>query len=186
MAAIIRLATPEDAARIQAIYAPYCESTVISFEEEPPTVEEIRSRMDQAGERYPWLVAEEDGVVTGYAYAAPHRARAAYRWSCDVSIYLEHGARGKGTGRALYMELLPLLARQGFVNAHAGIALPNAASVALHESSGFTQVALYPHVGWKLGQWWDVGWWQLALASPSTETPPETLLISEAWVGGSV
>jgi phosphinothricin acetyltransferase len=121
----------------------------------------------------PWLVAERDGGVTGYAYASPHRARAAYRWGADVSVYLDERERGRGSGRALYGALLPVLRDLGYTGAYAGITLPNPASVALHESMGFSLVGVYRRVGYKLGGWHDVGWWQLVLADPLPEVPAE-------------
>ncbi|HEY0735234.1 MAG TPA: arsinothricin resistance N-acetyltransferase ArsN1 family B [Herpetosiphonaceae bacterium] len=171
----IREATPDDAAQIQAIYAPIVSTTMISFELEPPSADEMRRRILHTRPALPWLVCERAGIL-GYAYASQHRSRAAYQWSVDVSVYVHEQARRMHIGRALYTSLFKLLALQGFFNAYAGIALPNPASVGIHESLGFVPVGVYRGVGYKLGAWHDVGWWQLAL-QPRTDdpTPPRTL-----------
>ncbi|MBF8739570.1 arsinothricin resistance N-acetyltransferase ArsN1 family B [Pseudomonas guariconensis] len=169
----IREAQPEDAAAIQTIYAPVVTGTAISFEEVPPTVEEVRQRIVTSLQTYPYLVAERDGRLVGYAYASQHRARAAYRWAVDVTVYIANGERRSGVGRSLYSKLLPILARQGFNAAYAGIALPNAGSVGLHERLGFRHIGTFPQVGFKLGQWHDVGYWRLELgASISSPAAP--------------
>jgi L-amino acid N-acyltransferase YncA len=173
MPALIRVATKADAAQIQAIYAPVVENTIISFELEPPTLAEIEQRLQKTLEMFPWLVCEDQGQVIGYAYASKHRERAAYQWAVDVSAYVREGFRGGGVGRALYAALLPTLAEQGFYNAFAGIALPNPASVGLHEAAGFTPLGVYRQVGYKLGAWHDVGWWQRGLQPP--EVPPRSV-----------
>lgn len=178
MSADIRLAREDDAAAIAAIYAPEVLETAITFEIDPPTPEEMRRRIAETTERYPWLVSERDGAVEGYAYAGAHRTRAAYRWAVDVSVYLHRGARGRGVGRALYTVLLDMVTRQGFTMAHGGITLPNAASVGLHESMGFEHVGTYRGVGFKLGEWRDVGWWSRPLA-PMTAAPSEPLLLKD-------
>jgi L-amino acid N-acyltransferase YncA len=128
---------------------------------------------------HPWLVAEHEGEVVGYAYACPHRSRVAYRWAADVSVYVNEGQRGEGCGRALYVELLERLRRQRFQVACAGITLPNEASVSLHESLGFVTIGVYRRIGWKAGAWRDVGWWQLEL-EPAGEGPPAEPLPPEA------
>ena len=163
--AIIRDAGPADGAACAAIYAPYVTDTVITFEYAPPTAAEMAARIAAAQRGHAWLVlADQDtGRVAGYAYGHEYHARAAYRWSCEVSVYLEMGRRRTGAGRALYKELLPRLAGRGFRMAIAGVSLPNAASVGLHEAMGFTPVGIYREVGWKLGGWRDVGWWQRLL-----------------------
>ena len=170
----IRLATLADAAAVAAIYRLYVESTVISFELEAPGEAVMRERMAKVLVRLPWLVCELDGAVVGYAHAGPHRDRAAYQWSVDVSVYLRHGLQRRGLGRALYGELFTLLVQQGYYTAYAGVSLPNAASVGLHESFGFAPVGVYRNAGFKFGAWHDVGWWQKPLrnyaapiASPS-------------------
>jgi glutamate/tyrosine decarboxylase-like PLP-dependent enzyme/L-amino acid N-acyltransferase YncA len=169
----IRLATPADAAAIASIYGPAVRDTPISFEVEPPDAEAMATRIASTLEVAPWLVCEEAGEVLGYAYGCRHRDREAYRWCADVSVYVREGLQRSGVGRALYGALLPLLALQGFRAAHAGITLPNPASVGLHEAVGFRLVGVYPKVGWKLGAWHDVGWWQLELGDRTA--PPETL-----------
>jgi phosphinothricin acetyltransferase len=170
----IRHADPQrHAADCAAIYAPFVRDTAVSFEERPPAAGEFAQRIEQLSARYPWLVAEEDGAVVGYAYAAPHRDRASYRWAADVTVYIGEGWRGRGVGSALYTALLSLLKRQGVQTAIAGITLPNDASVALHERSGFVLVGVYPRIGWKLGAWHDVGWWELELVPASADPPAE-------------
>jgi phosphinothricin acetyltransferase len=162
-----RIATLEDSPRIAEIYAPYVRDTAITFEIEPAAdAAEIAARMRRIGAVYPWLVATRDGEVSGYAYACENRTRAAYRWSVDAAVYLCPSAHRQGIGRGLYARLFALLRAQGFVNAFAGITLPNAASVGLHESFGFRLIGVHRDVGWKLGAWHDVGWWQLRLADP--------------------
>ncbi len=154
-----------------AIYAPYVRDTAISFESEPPDAAAMAARIAATTALHPWLVAEADGTVLGYCYATRHRERAAYRWGTDVSVYLAADARGRGLGRLLYTALLDLLRRQGFRTAYAGIALPNPASVRLHEAMGFQPIGVYPRVGYKLGRWHDVGWWELPL-HPTDDSPP--------------
>ncbi len=172
----IRTADPDrDAARIADIYRPYVEATLISFEQIAPTVEEMAGRMRGALAWAPWLVAEDESArVIGYAYASRHRERAGYRWSVDISVYLDPDWVRRGIGRALYDELLPILRRQGFVNAYAGVALPNPASVALHEAIGMRLVGVYERVGYKLGEWPDVAWYALRLTEPA-EPPAEPI-----------
>jgi L-amino acid N-acyltransferase YncA len=166
MARVIRLATEDDAEQILAIYAPIVRDTPISFEVEPPTVAAMRQRITDTLARFPWLVCDRCGELQGYTYAGRHRARAAYQWSVDVSVYIHAQSRRSGVGRALYGALFRILAMQGFCNAYAGITLPNPASVGLHESLGFQPVGIYRSVGYKRGAWHDVGWWQLSLRPP--------------------
>lgn len=163
--------TDRDADACAAIYAPSVTGSAASFEEEPPDGAEMGRRIAHISERYPWLVAESEGTVIGYAYASPHRERAAYRWSVDAAVYVGEGHRGRGVGRALYQALFERLARQGLRTVCAGITLPNAASVALHESCGFRPIGVYRNIGFKAGRWHDVGWWQLDLA-PGSDGPP--------------
>lgn len=170
MAALIRLAAERDAAAIAAIYRPYVEESRISFEEQAPGATEIAGRM--ASPMHPWLVAEEDGAVVGYASTSPMRNRIAYRWSVESGIYLNPAAQGRGVGRELLASHIDLLERQGFVTVIAGIALPNGASVALHEKLGFTLSGIERGVGYKLGEWVDVARWQRHLA-PRDVTPVE-------------
>jgi L-amino acid N-acyltransferase YncA len=159
----IRLATLADAPAINAIYAPSITYGVASFEQTPPTDAEMAERIRLTLVERPWLVYEEAGTVWGYAYAARHRERLAYQWSVEVSVYVHQPRLKCGVGRALYRELFQQLQRQGYYNAYAGITLPNAASVALHEAFGFVPVGIYRNTGFKMGRWWDVGWWQKRL-----------------------
>jgi L-amino acid N-acyltransferase YncA len=178
---MIRIATVDDAAAVAGIYRPYVDGTVISFEVVPPTADEMRARISAVLARLPWLVDESDGQVVGYAYASAHHARAAYQWSVDTAVYVHQDCHRRGIGRRLYERLFSLLVRQGYVNAYAGITLPNAKSVGLHESLGFSPVGVYRHVGYKLGEWHDVGWWHLALRPlPATPQPPVALPDLEA------
>ncbi|MGD9695375.1 MAG: arsinothricin resistance N-acetyltransferase ArsN1 family B [Thermoleophilia bacterium] len=168
----IRPAVPaRDARACAAIYAPYVRETPISFEEVAPTADEMAARMRRVIETHPWLVCERGGVVVGYAYASEHRARAAYRWSAEVAIYIHRDHHRQGVGRALYAELLERLRAQGFRAAFGGITLPNAGSVALHEAMGFRPIGVYRAIGWKAGAWHDVGWWQLDLLPAGPEPP---------------
>ena len=169
---VVRHADPErDAAACLAIYAPYVADTGVSFEDVPPSAQQFASHIAETSARYPWLVLEEAGAVVGYAYAAQHRARAAYRWAVDVGIYVDSARHGSGAGRALYEALLDLLRRQRLRSACAGITLPNDASIGLHRALGFVHVGTYRAIGWKAGGWRDVSWWQLQLA-PDGDAPP--------------
>jgi len=150
--ATIRLATEKDPGEISAVYAPVVRDTIISFEIEPPTEGEMRRRIINTLERFPWLVYERDGRISGYAYAATHRSRFAYQWCADVSAYVHENERRRGVGRALYTSLNSLLVLQGYYNAYAGIALPNPASVGLHESLGFRLIGIYRRTGYKLDE----------------------------------
>ncbi len=156
----IRPVTPADAAGVHAIYAPIVEHTVISFELEPPTIDEIARRIAATTEKYPWLVAVDGDELAGYAYATQYRARPAYQWSVEVSCYIHEEWRGRGLGRALYADLFGILAARQFHRAYAGIALPNEASVALHERCGFTSIGVFHEAGFKFRAWRDVGWWE--------------------------
>jgi L-amino acid N-acyltransferase YncA len=172
----VRMATTDDAAGVAAIYGPIVRDTAISFELEPPDEQEMRSRIEETLPHLPWLVAlDAAGAVAGYAYAGKHRTRPAYQWSVDTSAYVRSDARRLGVGKSLYANLVQRLAAMGYFQAFAGIALPNLASVALHESVGFQHLGTYREVGHKHGAWHDVGWWQLRLrptAQPSTPLPP--------------
>jgi len=176
---MIRLATPSDARAVAEIYGPIVRSTAISFETEEPSEAEMKRRIVSTLSYAPWLVWEEGGAIAGYVYATRHRDRMAYQWSVDVTAYTHERYRRKGIGRALYRALFDLLRLQKFYRAHAGITLPNAASVGLHESLGFRFIGAYPAVGFKLGAWHDVGWWQLPLLEP-IEAPSPPLTLPEA------
>jgi L-amino acid N-acyltransferase YncA len=159
----VRMARSEDGPAVAEIYRPYVLETAISFEETPPTASEMSGRIVATLDAYPFLVIEDDGEVVGYAYGSAHRARAAYRWSVDVTVYTARHLHRRGIGRKLYVELLARLARQGFHSAFAGIALPNDKSIGLHEAMGFRGLGAYQEVGFKFGQWHDVGWWRFSL-----------------------
>jgi L-amino acid N-acyltransferase YncA len=174
----IRLAQAADAAALAAIYGPFCETTAVSFEVAAPGAGEMAARIDAVTRQYPWLVLERDGAVAGYAYATRHRERAAYMWSVDTAVYVHPAARRSGVGRALYDRLFVLLVEQGYFKAYAGITVPNEASVALHAAVGFTRVGTYHGVGYKLGAWRDVGWWQLPLRERSGR-PDEPLSMAD-------
>ena len=160
----IRLATESDAEAMLAIYTPIVLETAISFELEPPSVDEFRSRIRSTLARTPWLVCEIEGVVAGYAYAGPLRTRAAYQWSVEVTVYVHADFRRHGIGSAVYTSLFDCLRLLGYWNAYGGITLPNAGSVGLHERMGFFHIGTYQNVGYKFEAWHDVGWWQLELA----------------------
>jgi phosphinothricin acetyltransferase len=172
----IRTARPDDADAIAAIYAPIVRDTFISFEQDPPSAEQMRARIVAVTASLPWLVSvDAAGSVTGYVYAGRHRERAAYRWSVDSTAYVAAQHRGHGIGRGLYMALFEELAALGYCQAFAGIALPNAASVGLHEALGFVPVGVYRNVGYKCGAWRDVGWWQKTLRPLPSGQPPDPL-----------
>ncbi|MFD0482911.1 N-acetyltransferase family protein [Kineococcus sp. GCM10028916] len=153
---VIRPASVADAAACAAVYAPYVRDTAITFEREPPDAAEVAHRIESYRERHAWLVLEDAGVVTGYAYASPYAARAAYDWSCEVSVYLAPGLRRSGAGRALYGELFATLRARGFRMLVAGVTLPNEASLGLHRALGFEEVGTFRGIGFKLDRWWDV------------------------------
>lgn len=159
----IRPAVEQDATAIAAIYASYVEQTAISFEETAPTTEEVARRIEHCRARWQWLVAEMDGAVVGYAYGSQHRERAAYRWSVEVSAYVDRNHHREGIGRALYEVLFVDLAGKGFCNAFAGITLPNEPSVKLHTGMGFVPIGVFRSIGWKFGRWHDVAWFQRKL-----------------------
>lgn len=172
---MIRSADPErDAAACAAIYAPYVLRSPVTFEDVAPNAREMRERMRRVQAAHPWLVAEEGGGVVGYAYAARHRERAAYRWACDVAVYVDAAHHRRGAGRRLYEALFERLRAQRLHVAVAGITLPNDASVGLHETLGFELVGVHRAIGWKAGAWRDVGWWQLRLlpAGDDGAVPP--------------
>lgn len=169
MEGTIRRAEVSDAAAIRAIYAPFVENTAVTFELEIPPLEAYEGAL--ADPVHPWLVYEHDGEVIGYVKASRFHDRPAYAWSVEIAVYLAENARGRGIGKRLVTAMLDELRGQGYANAFAGIALPNPASVGLFESLGFERCALHKNVGFKLGAWHDVGWWQTALG-PYPSTPP--------------
>ena len=173
----IRLALEDDGAAVAAIYRPYVETSVISFETAPPDASEMSRRIADTVADFPWLICEIDGRAAGYAYATRHRVRAAYLWSVDTSVYLDRQCWRCGIGRGLYASLFAILVAQGFYNAYAGITLPNPASVALHQAVGFEPVGVYTRTGFKHGGWHDVAWWQLTL-QPHTASPQPPLALA--------
>jgi phosphinothricin acetyltransferase len=179
----LRLATPTDAAAVAEIYRPAVVDRATSFELDPPDAAAMSRRIMDCLDRLPWLVADEAGCVLGYAYASPHRVRPAYQWSVDVSAYVHADAQRRGVGRALYTALFRLLVLQGYVNAYAGVTQPNEASVGFHRSMGFTPVGVYRGVGYKLGNWHDVAWFERALA-PHEAQPPLPIPLSA--IGGTM
>ena len=166
----LRVATPADAAGCAAIYAPYVHDTAITFEEVAPTASEMRRRIVARLATHTWLVAEDEGRLLGYAYAAPFRERSAFRWSCETTVYVDGEHHRGGVGRALYSRLLGQLGDRGFRTAVGVIALPNEPSIRLHESLGFRTVGVLPSIGYKLGAWHDVAWLACQVGDPGT--PP--------------
>ncbi len=157
---MVRDASELDAGACAAIYAPYVTGTVITFEVDPPTAAEMAGRIAAALRTHAWLVIEDADRVVGYAYSGLYKSRAAYRWACEVSVYLELGRRRTGGGRALYQALFGRLAERGFRTVLAGMTLPNEASVGLHWAMGFEPVGTYRRIGWKNDSWHDVSWMQ--------------------------
>ncbi|WP_341890818.1 N-acetyltransferase family protein [Variovorax sp. YR752] len=173
---LVRPAQPQDAAALAEIYAPSVLQRPTSFELKAPDAAEMAARLARITAAWPWLVAAVDGAVVGYCYAGPYAEREAYRWSVTVTTYVREGWHRRGIGRAMYARLFEILKRQGAVMAFAGITLPNEASVGLHRSMGFEPVGVYPNAGFKLGRWWDVAWYGLALRTPAREASPPALL----------
>ncbi len=170
---MVRDAVPADALRCAQIYAPYVRDTAISFETDPPSAGEMARRIAEAQRNHAWLVLEQGGTVTGYAYGGPFMSRAAYRWSATVSVYLDGDRRRSGGGRGLYEALFDRLADRGIRTVLAGIALPNEASEGLHRALGFEPVGTYRRVGWKHDRWHDVAWFQRHLHDD--DAPPTPL-----------
>jgi phosphinothricin acetyltransferase len=168
----IRIATVDDSKSILKIYAPYIENTSYTFETEVPTIESFKERISSCLQNWPWLVCEIDGVIAGYAYGSKHRERVAYQWSLESSVYIHDDYQRRGVALALYTALINILKIQGFRNLYAVINLPNDKSVSFHENRGFEYFATYKNVGYKLGRWKDVGWWQLQLNEYSMEPEP--------------
>ena len=185
MTVSIRLARETDAEQTLAIYTPIVREAAISFELEPPTREQLQARIATTLERTPWLVCASNGDIMGYCYAGPYRSRGAYQWSVEVTVYTSANHRRMGVARAVYASLFECLKLLGYVSAYAGIALPNPASIALHEGLGFRPVGVYHNAGHKLGGWHDVGWWELAIQDPPSAPEAPALLPaiadSSAW-----
>jgi len=168
----IRQVRETDAADLLRIYAPYVERTAVSFETEAPTVDEFAARIRKVLGAWQWLVAERDGSPIGYAYGSVHRDRPAYRWSVEVTAYIDAAAQRQGVGRALYSRLFDDLARLGYCMAFAGVTLPNDSSVGLHTAVGFEPIGVFRAIGWKFGKWHDVAWFQRKLrdGNPITDS----------------
>lgn len=166
----IRPVTLEDAKAIRAIYSQYI-STPITFEIDVPSLEEMRARISEYSKHFPWIVMEKDQEIIAYAYATNFKARAAYRWSVESSVYVDEKHVKQGLGKIIYTELMKRLEKNGVLNVIGVITLPNSQSTRLHESMGFKFVGKFPEVGFKNGKWWDVGYWQLTLPKP--EAPEE-------------
>ncbi|MEO6996856.1 MAG: N-acetyltransferase family protein [Terracoccus sp.] len=165
---VVREAVAADAAACAAIYAPYVTDTTVTFEAQPPDAVELARRIDLAQARHAFLVLEEpDGEVVGYAYGGPFKERAAYRFTCEVSVYLAMSRRGSGGGRRLYDALLARLGDRGLRMAAAGVTQPNEASARLHAAMGFEPVGTYTRIGYKFGKWLDVTWYQCAIGAGS-------------------
>lgn len=160
---------------MRAIYQPYVEHTAISFEEDVPSVEELAARVRQYTERWGGVVAEADGRVIGYAYGSAHRARAAYRWSVETTVYVAQDSQRRGVGRGLYHALMEKLRDAGYCNAFAGVTLPNDGSIGLHRAVGFAPIGVFPRVGYKFGRWWDVAWFHLPLRDDPSRSVCGTL-----------
>jgi L-amino acid N-acyltransferase YncA len=167
MDARIRVATPSDAAAVRDIYAPFCESSAVTFEETPPTESEMAERITSTLEHHPWFVCERAGEVVGYAYAGPLRERRAYAWVVELSVYVAESARRSGVGEALYESLFAVLERQGICDAYAVTTLPNPSTVGFHERLGFERMVTFPAMGYVEDEWHDVAWWRLSLAEKS-------------------
>ena len=159
----LRLAKKEDAVAILDIYAPYIKNTSITFETEVPSVASFAERIENYLKNYPWLVCEINGKIAGYAYGSKYRERTAYQWSIECSVYVDEKYWKHGVAKALYTALFEILKQQGFMNVYAVINLPNEKSVAFHERLGFIHFADFENVGYKLGKWKTVGWWQRQL-----------------------
>jgi phosphinothricin acetyltransferase len=179
------MAEPDDAEPMLAIYAPIVRDTAISFELEPPSPDEMRRRLAEIRAFAPWLVCEDDGVLIGYAYAGRFRTRPAYQWTVETTVYVHAEHRRRRVAHALYTSLFECARLCGFQTAVAGVALPNAASVTLHERLRFQRVGVFRGVGFKLGRWHDVGWWELPLVpartAPRPPEPPSVHESTPAW-----
>lgn len=172
----IRLARAEDAAAIRDIYAPFCESTAVTFEEQPPTEAELADRIESTLETYPWLVCTIDGRVVGYTYASRLRKRRAYQWTVELSVYVATDARGSGVGRGLYESLFAVLERQGVRDAYAVTTMPNPDSERFHERMGFERLVDFPAMGHTDADWHDVAWWRRPVAPKTADPEPITPL----------
>jgi len=158
---MIRKIQAEDAAQICEIYNYYILNTIITFEESTVSTAEMRSRIIQTIQKHPWIVYEQNNRIFGYAYASEWKSRCAYKHSVETTVYLRNEAKGNGLGTLLYQELIDQLRNKNIHAAIGGIALPNDASVALHEKLGFVKIGQFREVGYKFDNWIDVGYWEL-------------------------
>lgn len=179
---VIRMATPKDTDSILDIYTPFIQNTATSFELEVPTIEKFSNRIATYLSESPWLVCEESHQVIGYAYASPHRGRAAYQWNREVSAYVHPKYHRKGIARQLYSALFQLLLLQGFTNVLAGIVLPNTASERFHQSMGFSKIGTYRNIGFKLNAWRDVSWYEKLLYPVLPDTPSKLLSMDQLTI----
>ncbi|MHC5024688.1 MAG: GNAT family N-acetyltransferase [Planctomycetota bacterium] len=178
--AVIRLAVSADLAGIRCISNWAAEHTAANFAVEPETPEQWSEDWAETHAMYPWVVADHDGRVIGFAKAGPHRGRCAYTWTAEVTVYVDSQYHGRGIGRLLYGALIPILRAQGYRTLLAGITLPNPASVRLHESFGFRRAGLFEKVGWKFGRFHDVSYWEAFL--DDTSSPPRPVRpVSEVY-----
>jgi phosphinothricin acetyltransferase len=174
---ILRPITLDDAKATRSIYGYYVENTIVSFEYEVPTPEEWLKKIQYITEKYPWIICEHKGQVIGYAYGSVHRARTAYSWSAESTIYVQEGYHGRGIGKMLYAVLFELLRLQGYVNVYAGVGLPNEKSERAHEAAGFHVLGVFCKIGYKFGAWHDTKWYQLHLVD--NPTPAPTIISTE-------
>jgi phosphinothricin acetyltransferase len=158
---MLRNVGPEDASQICEIYNYYVQNTIITFEESLVSEDDMKSRIVQSLKKYPWIVYEKNNLILGYAYASEWKSRCAYKHSVETTVYLQQDAKRNGIGTLLYKNLMEQLGRNNVHAAIAGIALPNDASIALHEKLGFKKIGLFKEVGYKFGNWIDVGYWEL-------------------------
>ena len=169
---MIRIIEPGDIEKVLEIYRPYIEDTVITFEYEVPSVLEFTNRVLSVVKEYPWLVCEVDGEVVGYAYASIYAMRTAFSWDCELSVYMDQEYRGRGMGRLLYEKVIKLVREQGYFNAYALIALPNEKSEKLHQSLSFTYEGRLKNIGYKLGNWVDLGYYVKRLQQEQVPSLP--------------
>ncbi len=177
----IAMARWEDVPGMLRIYAPFVKETIVSFETEVPTEQTFWSRVQQVQKEAPWLVCLNGNEIAGYAYASAHRSRQAYQWTRELSVYVAESHRGRRIATALYQTLIEILRLQGFANALIGISLPNEVSVAFHESMGFEPVGVYHGVGYKDGQFRDVGWWEMRIRDQPGEIKAPDKLSPSQW-----
>lgn len=155
---IIRAVAIADAKAVLNIYQPYIETTAITFETSVPSLADFTGRIKSNTEKYPWLVAEAEGAIIGYAYASKHRDREAYQWCVESSVYVLEAYHNKGIAKELYSKLFGILQQHGYVNVYAGVTLPNPKSYSFHTKMGFEPIGVYKNIGYKLGKWHDVAW----------------------------